>query len=209
MASVLYTRERKALEFISQYIQRNGYAPILSEIAEGLGVNAVSTVHELVMRLVIKGYLKKSPGYERGLEVVDNRVKNSVNETAVELPVLGFIAAGAPLEPHTDPNLYHSVPANLISGKKTGFMLQVKGTSMIEEGILDGDYVVVEHQQDAQNGDIVIAVLPNGLATLKRIYYEKDRIKLQPANSAMAPIYTDQVKIQGRVVAMFRKYQAN
>lgn len=206
MASVLYTRERKALEFISQYIQRHGYAPTLAEVAEALSVNAVSTVHELVARLVMKGFLRKSPGYERGLELVESKVKMNEAETAVELPVLGFIAAGAPLEPHTDPNMYMPVPSNLLSSKKTGFILQVKGTSMIEDGILDGDYVVVEHQQDAQNGDIVVAILPNGLATLKRIFFEKDRIKLEPANSTMAPIYTTEVKIQGKVVAMFRKF---
>lgn len=206
MAPVLYNKERQVLEFIGQYIQRHGYAPTLIEIAEGLGVNAVSTVHEHLAKLVDKGYIKKSAGFERGIELAENRLKSSVNETAVELPVLGYIAAGLPLEPHTDPNLYMSIPANMISGKKPGYILQVKGTSMIDEGILDGDYVVVQHQQEAQNGDIVVAVLPSGMATLKRIYFEKDRIKLAPANSAMTPIYTTSVKIQGRVVGVFRKY---
>ena len=206
MTPILYKRERRALEFISQYIQRNGYAPILSEIAENLNVNAISTIHELVARLVTKGYLKKTAGYERGLELVSDKVKFNPNETAMELPVLGFIAAGAPLEPYTDPNYYLPVPANIIQPKKTGYILQVKGDSMIEEGILDGDFVVIEHQQNAQNGDIVVAVLPNGLATLKRIIFEKDRIRLDPANSSMTPIYTTHVKIQGRVVAVFRKY---
>ncbi|MBI4991520.1 hypothetical protein HZB96_05525 [Candidatus Gottesmanbacteria bacterium] len=98
------------------------------------------------------------------------------------------------------------VPAGLLSNKKPGFILQVKGSSMIDEGILDGDYVVIQHQQDAQNGDIVVAILPNGLATLKRIIFEKERIRLEPANSSMSPIYTTHVKIQGRVVAVFRKY---
>jgi repressor LexA len=206
MAPILYNRERRALEFIAQYIQRHGYAPTLSEIAEGLGVNAVSTVHEHLARLVEKGYIKKTVGFERGIELVENKIKSVENETAVELPVLGYIAAGAPLEPHTDPNFYISVSANLISGKKPGYILQVKGNSMIDDGILDGDFVVIQHQQEAQNGDIVVAVLPSGMATLKKIFFEKERIKLEPANSTMSPIYTTQVKIQGKVVAVFRKY---
>lgn len=202
---VLYSRERRILEFITQFIQRHGFAPTLAEIAEGIGVNAVSTVHEHIQKLELKGFIKKTPGFERGLEVL-TRSKLNYNETAIELPVLGYIAAGSPLEPHTDPNFYVSVPANLLSGKKPGFILQVKGSSMIEEGILDGDYVVISHQQEAQNGDIVVAILPNGLATLKRIYFEKNRIKLSPANAAMSPIFTTHVKIQGRVVAVFRRY---
>lgn len=204
---VLYNRERRTLEFITQYIQRHGYAPTLIEIAEAMGVNAVSTVHENLERLITKGFIKKTPGFERGLEVI-NKAKLNYNETAIELPILGFIAAGAPLEPHTDPNLYLSVPSNLINSKRPGYILQVKGDSMIDEGILDGDYVIIQHQQEAQNGDIVVALLPNGLATLKRIYFEKQRIKLQPANTTMSPIFTTHVKIQGKVVAVFRRYQA-
>lgn len=209
MAPILYNRERQVLDFISQYIQRNGYAPTLIEIAESLGVNAVSTVHEHLQRLVQKGYIKKTAGFERGIELVNEKIKSGVNETVVEMPVLGFIAAGSPLEPHTDPNFYLSVPANIISGKKPGFILQVKGTSMIEDGILDGDYVIIQHQQEAQNGDIVVAILPNGLATLKRIFFEKDRIRLEPANATMSPIYTTHVKIQGRVVGVYRRYPQN
>lgn len=206
MAPVLYNKERQALEFITQYIQRHGYAPTLIEIAEGIGVNAVSTVHEHLEKLIQKGFIKKSPGFERSIELIEGKVKSDSNEQAIEIPVLGFIAAGSPLEPHTDPNFYLSVPANAISGKKTAFVLQVKGTSMIDEGILDGDFVVVQHQQDAQNGDIVVAILPNGLATLKRIYFEKERIRLEPANSSMSPIFATHVKVQGKVVAVYRKY---
>lgn len=206
MAAILYSQERRVLEFVNQYIQRHGFAPTLMEIAEGIGVNAVSTAHEHLQKLVQKGFIKKTAGFERGMEVVAGKLKSSADETAIELPVLGFIAAGSPLEPHTDPNCYLSVPANLLSSKKTGFVLQVKGSSMIEEGIMDGDYVIVQHQEDAQNGDIVVAVLPNGLATLKRIFFEKNRIKLEPANSAMSPIFATHVKIQGRVIGVYRKY---
>jgi len=206
MTPILYNRERATLEFITQYIQRNGYAPTLMEIAQALNINAASTVHEHITRLVTKGFIRKQRGYERGLELVTDKVKSTESETAVELPVLGFIAAGSPLEPHTDPNYYFSVPATLVSGKKAGYILQVKGSSMIEEGILDGDFVIVQHQQDAQNGDIVVAILPNGLATLKRIYFEKERIRLEPANATMSPIYTTHVKIQGKVVGLYRQF---
>ena len=209
MAPVLYNRERATLEFITQYIQRNGFAPTLLEIAQALNINAPSTVHEHIMRLVNKGYLRKQKGYERGIELVTDKVKTEESQTAIELPVLGFIAAGSPLEPHTDPNYYQSIPATMVSGKKAGYVLQVKGNSMIEEGILDGDFVVVQHQQDAQNGDIVVAILPNGLATLKRIYFEKERIRLEPANASMSPIYTTHVKIQGKVVGLYRRFATN
>lgn len=202
----LYNRERKTLDFISQYIQRHGYAPTLAEIAECLGVNAVSTVHEHLQRLEQKGFIKKSKGYERGIEILTDKARGSMGETAIELPVLGFIAAGAPLEPHTDPNFYLSIPSNMINQKRPGFVLQVKGSSMVDEGILDGDYVIIQHQEDAQSGDMVIAILPNGLATLKRIFFEKERIKLQPSNSTMTPIYTTHVKIQGKVVGVYRRY---
>lgn len=206
MPYVLYNRERQVLEFITQYIQRHGYAPTLAEIAESLGLSAPSTVHEHLEKLAQKGFIKKTPGFERGIELVEKRIKFNADETAIELPVLGFIAAGAPLEPHTDPNYYLSVPANFLNNKKSGYVLQIKGNSMIDEGILDGDFAVVQHQQEAQNGDIVVAVLPNGMATLKRIFFEKDRIRLEPANSSMSPIFTTHVKVQGKVVAVFRKY---
>jgi len=206
MTPVLYSRERQVLDFITQYIQRHGYAPTLLEIAECLGVSAPSTVHEHLQRLVKKGFIKKTAGFERSIELINTKVMLSENETAIELPVLGYIAAGSPLEPHTDPNLYLSIPTNILNGKKTCYILQVKGNSMIDEGILDGDYVIVQHQQEAQNGDIVVAILPNGFATLKRIFFEKDRIRLEPANASMSPIYATHVKVQGKIIAVYRKY---
>ena len=120
--------------------------------------------------------------------------------------MLGFIAAGAPLEPYTDPNFYISVAPSMIASNQPHYVLQVKGQSMIDDGIFDGDYVVIQHQQDAKNGDIVVALLPNGLATLKRIYFEKDKIKLMPSNSTMSPIFTTHVKIQGKCVGLIRKF---
>lgn len=209
MPAILYPRERQLLDFITQFIQRYGYAPTLKEIGDAIGMHSPATVHEHVDRLRIKGYIKKLDGTARGLEVLTKQYRSGSTEAAVELPVLGYIAAGSPLEPYTDPNLYISVAPTMISSSKPSYILQVKGTSMIDDGILDGDFVVIQHQQDAKNGDIVVALLPNGLATLKRIYFEKDRIKLMPANSQMSPIFATHVKIQGKVVGLIRRYQVN
>ncbi|MBI4067201.1 transcriptional repressor LexA [Candidatus Gottesmanbacteria bacterium] len=206
MAYILYAKERQILEFIAQFIQRRGFAPTLGEIAEAVGVSAVSTIHEHLASLERKKFIIKKPGIERSIEITANSFRTSQTEGSVELPVLGFIAAGSPLEPYTDPNLYLQVSPTMVSPKKPAYILQVKGTSMVDEGILDGDYVVVQHQNEAQNGEIVVALLPNGLATLKRIFFEKDRIRLEPANSAMPPIFATHVRIQGKVVGVIRKY---
>ncbi len=208
MPAILYPREKQLLDFITQFIQRYGYAPTLKEIGESMGIHSPATVHEHVDRLRLKGFIKKLDGTARGLEVVRGTYRSGADEGSVELPVLGFIAAGAPLEPYTDPNYYVSVAPSMISAGKPHYILQVKGTSMIDDGILDGDLVVIQHQQDAKNGDIVVALLPNGLATLKRIYFEKERIKLMPANTQMSPIFATHIKIQGRVVGLIRRYNA-
>lgn len=206
MPAILYPRERQVLEFITQFVQRYGFAPTLKEIGNALGLSSVATVHEHLDHLRQKGYIKKLDGAVRGLEVVEAKFKSKDKQGTIELPVLGYIAAGAPLEPYTDPSFYLKIAPGMVSSDKPAYILQVKGDSMIEEGILDGDYVVIQHQNDARNGDIVVALLPNGLATLKRIFFEKERIKLAPANSAMAPIFTTHVKIQGKCVGVIRKF---
>ncbi len=206
MPAILYPRERQLLDFITQFIGRFGYAPTLKEIGEALNIHSPATVHEHVDRLRQKGFIRKLDGTARGLEIVQENYRPAGNNATLELPVLGFIAAGAPLEPYTDPNFYISVAPSMIAGSQPHYVLQVKGQSMIEDGIFDGDYVVIQHQQDAKNGDIVVALLPNGLATLKRIYFEKDKIKLSPANSTMSPIFTTHVKIQGKCVGLIRKF---
>src|SRR3990167_8480201 len=137
MPAVLYPKERQLLEFITQFIQRYGYAPTLKEIGEALGMHSPATVHEHVDKLRIKGFIKKLDGTARGLEVITNAYRAASSLAAVELPVLGFIAAGAPLEPLTDPNFYISVAPGLISSNKPGYPVQVRETSNIEYDILD------------------------------------------------------------------------
>ncbi len=205
MVPVVYPKERKVLDFIVQYINRNGYSPTLQEIADGIGVKSPATIHEHIWYLMRKGYLKKTTGVMRSLEVVNERIKEEL-QAQIELPLMGFIAAGKPLEPYSDPNATFSVASTMVSGKKPAYVLKVKGDSMIEDGILDGDYVIIEHQDNANNGDIVVAMLESGFVTLKRFFKEDGQVKLAPANSQMAPIYATNVTIQGRCVGLVRKF---
>lgn len=205
MAVTLYKRQRQIVDFIAQYQQKNGYSPTLKEIATALGVSSLATVHEHLQALQRKKVIKRHEGAVRGIELVDRTfVKMS---DSVDLPVLGFIAAGSPIEPHTDPGASFKVSPEMISGKKRSYVLQVKGKSMIEDHIDDGDFVVIEETQDVHDGDIVVALLDNGLATLKRFYKEMTRVRLEPANSTMSPIYATNVQIQGRVVGLIRKFK--
>jgi len=204
MLPVLYRRQKQILDFINQYNQKNGWSPTLKQIAQAIGVSSLATVHEHLQVLEKKGVIKRYSGSVRGLKI-SPVVKQSLL-LGIELPVLGFIAAGQPIEPYTDPNATISVSPGMVSGKKRSFVLQVKGESMIEEGILDGDFVVIEQQEEATNGEIVVALLENGLATLKRYFKEATRIRLEPANSKMSPIYATSVRIQGKVIGVIRKY---
>lgn len=204
MAVTLYKRQRQIVDFLAQYIQRNGYSPTLREIADSLGVSSLATVHEHLQALERKHVIRRHEGSTRGVELID-RTFIKMTES-VDLPVLGFIAAGQPIEPHTDPNAMFKVSPEMISGKRRSYVLLVKGESMIEDHIADGDYVVIEETQVVNDGDIVVALLDNGLATLKRFYKELTRVRLEPANSSMSPIYATNVQIQGRVVGLIRKF---
>ena len=205
MPITLYRRQKQILDFIKQYIEKYSYSPTLGEIAESIGVSSLATVHEHLQALVTKGVIKKFEGAVRGIEVVDQKISAAL--AGIELPVLGFIAAGQPIMTYTDPDASIKVASSMVSGKKRSYVLQVKGDSMIEEGILDGDYVIIEEQNTAIDGDIVVALLENGLATLKRFFKEPNRIRLEPANSTMQPIYATDVKIQGKCVGVIRRFQ--
>lgn len=208
MPGVLYKKEREILEFIAQFQKQYGYSPKLCEIADATSHRSNSTVHSIIRSLVEKGYIQKVDGNTRVLKILDQKIaKASLGvHPSIELPLMGFIAAGKPLEPHTDPNATFQISASMISGKKTAYVLQVKGTSMIEDGILDGDYVVIERTEEALNGDIVVAIVDDNHATLKRFYKEGGKVVLKPANRDMEPIYPSSLMIQGKVVGVIRKF---
>ena len=205
MTTILYRRQREILDFLNKYIDKYGHAPTLVEIAKKLGVKSLATVHEHLQALERKGLIKKTSGIVRSIELIERKIGSIVK--GVDLPIAGFIAAGLPIEPFTDPNATFAVSQNMVNPKKKSYVLQVKGESMIEDGILDGDFVVVEETNEARNGDIVVAMIENGIVTLKRFFKEKDRIRLMPANASMQPIYAKNVTIQGKVTSVIRRYQ--
>lgn len=205
MSVVIYKRQKQILDFLNSYIDRFGHAPTLVEIAKHLGVKSLATVHEHLGALQKKGLIKKSGGLVRSIELIDKKIGDAIR--GIELPILGFIAAGSPIEPFTDPTATFAVADNMISQNKKSYVLQVKGESMVDDGILDGDFVVIEETSQANNGDIVVAMMENGVVTLKRFFKEKDRVRLMPANATMQPIFAKHVTIQGKCVGVIRRYQ--
>ncbi len=208
MPVTLYRRQRQILDFIHQYIQKFGHSPTLQQIAEATGVSSLATIHEHLVNLEKKGVLRRYRGKVRGIEILDKELLAMKENNQIKLPVLGLVAAGKPIEAYPDSDAFLSVPSSLLSGRRRAFVLQVKGESMIDEGILDGDFVVVEEQNEAHNGDIVVAVLEGGLATIKRFYREKTRIRLEPANKKMKPIFARKVEIKGRVTGIIRRFSS-
>ena len=204
MPPTTYRRQKEVLDFIGQYIQKYGSSPTLQEIADAMDLRSLATIHQHLDALEKKGLIKRFTGSVRGLEIVHQ--KTSLAIEAVEVPVIGYIAAGKPIDAIEDETDTVKVSSSMLSGKRRAFVLQVRGDSMIKDGILDGDSVVCEQQETANNGDIVVALLENNVATLKRFYREKTRIRLQHANDTMVPIYVKNVKVQGQVVGVIRRY---
>ncbi|HWA51882.1 MAG TPA: transcriptional repressor LexA [Patescibacteria group bacterium] len=204
MAVIIYKRQRQILDFIKQHIETEGSAPTLRQIADALNVSSLATVHEHLQTLEAKGLIKREHGKTRAIELIDE--KFNPEKKSITVPILGFIAAGSPLEPYTDPNATIDIAPSFAAGGKRIYVLQVRGNSMIEAAIEDGDYVVVQETNVARNGQIVVALLENGMATLKRFYKEATRIRLEPANSTMSPIFAKDVKIQGICVGVIRKF---
>jgi repressor LexA len=198
----LTKRQREILDYLNDFIQQHGYAPSLEEIGRQFRLSSLATVHKHLTNLQEKGFIKRQWNRSRSVEVIPTRGGGR----AVELPLLGFVAAGMPIEavPGTESI---SVPEDLV-GKRDTYVLRVRGESMIDEQIRDGDYVVVEDRKTADNGEMVIALLGGSDVTLKKFYRENGRIRLQPANVTMQPIVVnpDQVQIQGVVVGVMRKY---
>lgn len=208
MPVVLYKRQRQILEFIQDFIKKYGYSPTLMEMGKAMGLSSPATIHEHLKILEKKGVIRRNANEVRGIEILEE-FEHSVDSEptlGMELPLLGYIHAGKPLEPYDDPTATFKVSANLVPKNKIAFVLQVKGTSMIEDGIIPGDYVVLVKEDQIKDGDVVVALLDSGLATLKKFYREANGIKLMPANSTMQPIYATDVQVQGKMVALIRKY---
>lgn len=203
----LYKKQKQILEFISQYIQSEGHSPTLKEIADAMQLSSLATVHEHLKTLENKGVIKRYEGTVRGIEITDDRFETEMS--SITLPLVGYIAAGEPIEAIENSLERISVAADMVNKSKRCYVLQVKGDSMIEERIFDGDYVVIQQQETANDGDIVVALIDSEFATLKTIYYEDNgMIRLQPANEKMDPIFIepDRLTIQGKVTGVIRRY---
>jgi repressor LexA len=199
----LTRRQKEILDFLERHIEKRGYAPTIEEIGEHFGLSSLATVHKHLTNLQEKGVIKRAWNRSRALELVPTEVKVQ----AIELPLLGRVAAGAPIEAVSSAETIF-VPEDMI-GRKETYVLQVKGDSMIDEQIRDGDYVIVESRKNARDGEMVIALLEDEKATLKKLYRESGgRIRLQPANPRMKPIYVDgrDLRVQGVVIGVLRKY---
>ncbi len=201
---MLTKRQKEILDYISLFIADNGYAPSYQEIGNYFNLSSSATVHQHVKALEDKGYLRSEYNAKRSLEVLEVRDENLA--VAWEVPLAGLITAGEPIEA-VEQNETIVVPANLALQRDNTYVLRVKGDSMIEDGILSGDYVVIERTNYPQNGDIIVALLDNAYATLKRFYREANRIRLQPANGKYKPIYVKDLIVQGIVRGVIRNYQ--
>ncbi|MBI4128023.1 MAG: transcriptional repressor LexA [Parcubacteria group bacterium] len=203
MPRPLTKKQKQILDFIIEFIKGNDYPPSYREIAGHFGISSTATIYEHVKNLEEKGYLKSTEYSARSLELIEDA---TIFKKAIELPLVGLIAAGEPIQAIENREMI-AVPETLIRDPRS-FVLQVKGSSMVEDGILDGDYVIVERNFYPQNGDVVVALLENEYATLKRYYREKNSIRLQPANKSMKPIYVENPVIQGVVRAVMRKFSS-
>jgi repressor LexA len=206
MAEPLTKRQKEVLDYVTQYIELHGYAPSYREIASYFKYGSVATVAEHIESLVAKGMLQKGDNEARSIQLV--RADHVDATPRFDLPILGLVAAGQPIETLGTQSETLEVPAFMV-GRKNSYVLQVKGDSMIDEGIHTGDYVVVTEKPTPSNGEMVIALINGGEATLKRYYKEKGHIRLQPSNAAMEPIIVEAgtpIEIQGVVIGLIRKY---
>jgi repressor LexA len=204
----LSSKQLAILDFIKKEVKEKGYPPSVREIGEAVGLSSVSTVHGHLARLEKKGLIRRDPTKPRAIEILDGERNPAGFEEikTVQIPVLGKVTAGIPITAVENIEEYFVLPENVV-GKDTVYMLRVTGESMIEIGILDGDYVIVRQQQTAKNGDIVVAMTEEDEATVKRFFKEKNHIRLQPENLTMEPILLPSVTILGKVIGVYRNIQ--
>ena len=198
----LTKRQREIFDFIGTYLSKHGYPPTVREIGKAVGLHSSSTVHAHLSKLESLGVLRRDPSKPRALEVMVQRAKKAVRPSG--LPLVGSVAAGSPILAEENIEDYLEVP-DVVGGEDGDYILRVRGESMKDAGILEGDFVVVRPTERARDGEIVVALVGDDEATVKRFFREKDRVRLQPENKSMKPIRTRDVRLLGRVVGVFRR----
>ena len=198
----LTKRQREILDYLTEFIQQRGYAPSLEEIGRRFNLSSLATVHKHLTNLEDKGFIRRAWNRSRSVEIVPTRT----GVRAIELPLLGLVAAGAPIE--AIPSQETIAVPEMLAGRRDSYVLKVKGDSMIDEQIRDGDFVIVEDRKTADSGEMVIALVGGRDVTLKKLFRENGRIRLQPANPTMQPLILDahQVQVQGVVIGVMRRY---
>jgi len=198
-------RQQDILDFIKDEVRSKGYPPSVREIGEAVGLASSSTVHGHLARLESKGLIRRDPTKPRAIEILEvDEAAHIPRSKVVNVPVVGKVTAGLPITAIENVEEYFPLPESLAPADEHVFMLEIMGESMIEAGILDGDYVIVKQQQTANNGEIVVAMTEEDEATCKRFFKEKDYIRLQPENSTMDPIILRNVSILGKVIGVYR-----
>lgn len=205
MEKVLTKRQEEVLNYIKKYIATHGYPPATREIGAELGLSSPATVHTHLKKLEEAGLIRKTNSKFRTIEILVDNEYIDVKEDVVKVPLLGKITAGSPIEAIENPGEFFDLPISLVPNREQVFTLKVSGESMINRGIFDNDIVIVQKQNTARNGDIVVAMTMDNEVTLKTFYKEKDYIRLQPENDTMEPIILNEVKILGKAIGLYRK----
>lgn len=205
MPVILYERQRQILDYVSQYIQRNSYAPSLKEVAQAMQLKSLATIHEHLDQLMQKGVIRISGrGKTRKIEIVDQKLVEP--DKGVRLPILGYFCEGRVIEPYSKTDTFYYVLPTMISSKNRAFILEVNDDVLLEEGIIKGDMVVLEEAAMVNDGETIIALLLENKAVFKKFYKEATRVRLEWCKAKKAPLYINTVQIQGRVIAVIRKY---
>ncbi len=206
MNEKLTKKQEEVLNYIKKFVVSHGYPPSVREICKGMNLSSPATVHTHLKQLENKGIIRKENSKFRTIEILVENEYEKKEEELVKTPLLGNISCGSPIEAIEQPNEFFSLPASLVPAKETIFTLKCCGDSMINVGIYDGDYVIVQKQNTARNGDIVVALTFDNEVTLKTFYKEKDHIRLQPENDTMNPIILDNCTILGKAIGLYRKF---
>lgn len=201
----LTKRQQDILTFIKEEVKGKGYPPSVREIGEAVGLASSSTVHGHLARLEAKGLIRRDPTKPRAIEVINMEEELIPVPKVTSVPLVGKVTAGSPITAIENVEEYFPLPERLAPADENIFMLEIMGESMIEAGILDGDFVIVRQQHTANNGDIVVAMTEDDEATVKRFFKEKDLFRLQPENSSMEPLFLRQVTILGKVIGVYRE----